>query len=526
MDKTNLILNSTIELVDVQEEGNGKGRPFVSRFIEPGIAHYKELGDILITKETLNKFINTMVGCPVIIEHEDVTDANADKLRVGVVSRVWFNEMDGYFYCEGILTDPEAIDLVKNRGYNVSCAYSFVSDNTKKTHNGKEIDMEFIDGEFLHLALVKDPRYEGANIVVNKKDDDIEWITVKGNHIPIKKGQSKDEAVKEFLKDKEGKSGDSLKGKYAKEDADFDEKQAKKDIEEAKKQGHKDIDDIADYLGLDPDEVTTLTGEGYEDEDSKDSEEKGEFSDYSEGRLKGEIHSLEDEIDEIDDKLQRLDDKLQRSKRAVDRYQRSQAKGYEEDIKSLEAKRDKKNQQLDKLIKEQESRGKANNNTGEITMQVLNELKDFIKSVVSNEKEEEMKKVKNEDKRKLIDEVGGILKGKVDEELWRTVIGKLEKVAYEPSEDDKTDNEDDEEKEAKNKCKNKEDEEPKEDVTKNEDKPEDDGKDKEEDKPEDKPENKKVKNSMRDMVMGGSSNVQEQKLYISRKERLEEGNKY
>lgn len=40
----------------------------------------------------------------------------------------------------------------------------------------------------------------------------------------------------------------------------------------------------------------------------------------------------------------------------------------------------------------------------------------------------------SEDKRKLIDEIGGILKGKVDEELWRTIIGKAEKLAYEDSE--------------------------------------------------------------------------------------------
>ena len=38
------------------------------------------------------------------------------------------------------------------------------------------------------------------------------------------------------------------------------------------------------------------------------------------------------------------------------------------------------------------------------------------------------------DKRELIDEVGGILKDKVDEELWRTIIGKLEKLAYNDSE--------------------------------------------------------------------------------------------
>lgn len=44
------------------------------------------------------------------------------------------------------------------------------------------------------------------------------------------------------------------------------------------------------------------------------------------------------------------------------------------------------------------------------------------------------------DKRKLIDEIGGILKGKVDEELWRTVIGKTEKLAYDASETSKADN--------------------------------------------------------------------------------------
>ncbi len=444
MNKANLILNSTIELVDVQEEGNGKGRPFVSRFLEPGIAHYKELGDILITKETLNKFIHTMVGCPVIIEHEDVTDENADKLRVGVVSRVWFNETDGYFYCEGILTDPEAIDLVKNQGYNVSCAYSFVSDNTKKTHNGKEIDMEFIDGEFLHLALVKDPRYEGANIVVNKNDDDLEWITVKGNHIPIKKGQSKDEAIKEFLEGKQKESGSN-------KDADI---------------------------------ALTMMAQDYEKRGNKGTVDRA--NELKEKLKKGEELSEKDKQD---------------IKTAIESY---------------------------KPKDKSEDNNKVNNNIGDITMQVLNELKDFIKSVVNNEKGEEMKEVKNEDKRKLIDEVGGILKGKVDEELWRTVIGKLEKVAYEPSEDSKADNEDDKEKEAKNKCKNEEDKKEEDKKTDNEDEEEDEKvteNEDEEDK-EDKAENKKVKNSMKDIVMGGSSQAQTQKLYTSRKERLEEGNKY
>lgn len=62
----------------------------------------------------------------------------------------------------------------------------------------------------------------------------------------------------------------------------------------------------------------------------------------------------------------------------------------------------------------------------------------------------------NEDKRKIIDEIGGMLKDKVDEELWRTIIGKLEKISYEPSEGEtKTDNEDKEKDTEKKETENK-----------------------------------------------------------------------
>ena len=171
-----LITNSLIEVTS--NEGKGKGKYFVSKFIEAGLAHYKELGDIVITKETLDKFIQTMVGCPVIIDHEDVNDKNVEDLRVGVISRVWYNDMDGWYYCEGIITDDEAVNLIKNEGWSVSCAYSFVADETQKTYHGKPIDMVFTDGEFLHLAIVEEPRYEGANIVVNSKEVENGFITI------------------------------------------------------------------------------------------------------------------------------------------------------------------------------------------------------------------------------------------------------------------------------------------------------------------------------------------------------------
>lgn len=586
-DKKQLVLNSDIELGE--QEGNGKGRYFMSRFIEPGIAHYEELGDILITKETLNKFIQTMVGVPVIIDHEDVTDKNVDKLRVGSVSKVWFNEFDGYFYCEGILTDPEAIDLVKNQGWNVSCAYSFQS-VPKDTHNGKKIDMEFIDGEFLHLAIVKNPRYEGANIVVNKNDD-VEWITVKGNHIPVKKGQSKDDAVKEFLEGKQSgakdKSNDS-KGKNKEKDdykreADIALTMMAQDYE---KRGNKGTVDRANEL-----KEKLKKGEKLTEKDK--AHIKTALDTYKPREHTEEAKLRQKKMDELHEALKNIAHKNEKDNQSISYvpidpvpygeahaqfwgidetgktqytvedkqkiygvglykdYDGKEKLGFYMDYSDKphwEVKKEPRNllsyygesnamtpEQFDDVyqkVLKQVAKHKANNSIGDITMTVLNELTDFIKKVVTNEKEEEMKEVKNEDKRKLIDEVGGILKGKVDDEIIKTVMKKMEEASYEPSEDDKADNEDDKEKEAKNKCKN-EDDEKDEKVTENEDedkkedkKEEADNEEEEEEDKEDKAENKKVKNSMKDIVMGGNGQAQEQKLYVSRKERLEEGNKY
>ncbi|MBS4773123.1 MAG: DUF2213 domain-containing protein [Proteobacteria bacterium] len=62
-------------------------------------------------------------------------------------------------------------------------------------------------------------------------------------------------------------------------------------------------------------------------------------------------------------------------------------------------------------------------------------IREEVKEIVPEVKVEEevTEDAESVDKRKLIDEIGGILKGKIDEELWRTVIGKAEKLAYSDS---------------------------------------------------------------------------------------------
>ena len=148
------------------------GRKFKSRFLTPGVAGYPgQFGNVLIKKESFDKFINTMVGVPVIINHKDITTKNANDERVGVVSNVWFDDKDGWYWCDGIIWDETAQNLITDKGWSVSCSYDVLlaDDTPRKTENNIPYDIEFLDGVFTHLAIVDNPRYERANIVFNSK---------------------------------------------------------------------------------------------------------------------------------------------------------------------------------------------------------------------------------------------------------------------------------------------------------------------------------------------------------------------
>lgn len=110
------------------------------------------------------------------------------------------------------------------------------------------------------------------------------------------------------------------------------------------------------------------------------------------------------------------------------------------------------------------------------------------------------------DKRKLIDEIGGILKGKVDDELWRTIIGKAEKIAYEGSETSSKDNS----------CKKNEVEEDKKDEEKQEDKQKETGDDELKKDAEKRPIFNSIIQSLRQPVKSS---------YLTRNERIAEANK-
>ena len=190
-----------------------EGKKFKSRFIQGGLAGYpQQYGTVLIKKESLDKFVNTLEGKPVIINHQEVNANNVNDIEVGRVHNVWFDS-DGWYWCDGVITNQKALDLIE-KGWSVSCSYN-VSNYSDRggTENNIKYDMEFLDGNFTHLAIVKNPRYEGADIVVvnsNLEADNDKWITIhpngedsKGRPLLLKDGESPKEAIERAYGDKE-----------------------------------------------------------------------------------------------------------------------------------------------------------------------------------------------------------------------------------------------------------------------------------------------------------------------------------
>ena len=66
---------------------------------------------------------------------------------------------------------------------------------------------------------------------------------------------------------------------------------------------------------------------------------------------------------------------------------------------------------------------------------VVDTEKFFAEEKAEGDHDDSIKENEDVDKRQIIDEIGGILKDKVNEETWRTIIGLVEKDAYNPSSD-------------------------------------------------------------------------------------------
>jgi hypothetical protein len=155
-------------------------KSFKARFIEPGIISYNDsgAGTVLVSVDTLNRMAPTFKGCPVIFvpEHHNESDKesafNFDDVGAnppsGIVSGAPYWGEDGWQYVDLLIWDDAAVENIA-KGYSVSCAYTPTETGEGGKWHELLYDEEVLNGEYMHMAIVPRPRYEGSQILANSK---------------------------------------------------------------------------------------------------------------------------------------------------------------------------------------------------------------------------------------------------------------------------------------------------------------------------------------------------------------------
>jgi hypothetical protein len=150
--------------------------------ILPGLVNYTENDQettVRVTKEALDKMNPSFLGKPVFnfihkaIDPEtafNYTDEEKEKQAVGVVTDVGYDADSGYYWVHMMIWDEETQTNIDEKGYTVSCAY-IPEVGPGGTHNLVPYDEEVTGGEYHHMAIVENPRYEGVKIYENSKGE-------------------------------------------------------------------------------------------------------------------------------------------------------------------------------------------------------------------------------------------------------------------------------------------------------------------------------------------------------------------
>lgn len=134
----------------------------------PGLAEYQDKEGsyrILVNESTIKKMDKTFEGRPVYVNH--VEDVNLEKIQQeadGYVVKSFYNEVDGKHWVEFIVVSDAGHQAI-SQGWRLSNAYIPTALANGGIHQGMEYQKEVMDGEYEHLAIVKNPRYNESIIL-------------------------------------------------------------------------------------------------------------------------------------------------------------------------------------------------------------------------------------------------------------------------------------------------------------------------------------------------------------------------
>jgi hypothetical protein len=189
-----------------------QAKTFIIPAMRAGLCEYSE-ERVLVTNETLAKMAQTSFGIPLIIDHveQEELEKNLEKYICGRVASMHYDAAQDLWMAHCVADTEEAVTLF-DKGYGVSTSYQVDNKADGGTLNGVKYNSEIIEGTYLHLAIVENPRYEMAKDPVfynskelTKKSDNsnIELPTPQEGEFVMKFWRTKREEVKENSSDME-----------------------------------------------------------------------------------------------------------------------------------------------------------------------------------------------------------------------------------------------------------------------------------------------------------------------------------
>lgn len=422
----------------------------IDKSLEPNKIYwvYRPMSE-LSKPETVESFN----AVPMIDEHEMIGEGFTpydDRPAGGVIYNT--KAKDGKLYGDIKIFSEQLKDEIQSGKKELSMGYECNYEPQKGVFEGKEYDFVQTNLRGNHVALVNRGRM-GSDVrvydhytfdtlegigemeqITEDKDNDIQWITVNGNHIPIKAGQSKEEAVKSFINSKNEYSEKAIQ-----ERVDKLEKKVEKALEDNNKDAYE-----AYSAQLEIEKTNLSDLKKAEITLGKMSEEEGGF-DF---RTKAII--------ERKDALKQAEQRLEK---AQTDYKNNPTPFFEESLKAEKRSVERARENLERAVK-QDRKEKGLDNK-EIPSQDGSPKESGVGSSFNIKGEDTLEKV---DKRKGISEVEAMLyeakkdPAKLTDELIKTILQKMENNSYNASEKTKADDEacgksEDEEKSCSDGCK-------------------------------------------------------------------------
>lgn len=150
---------------------NSKGKIYYGLHFYPGVAQYSEPGKepyrVFLNEDTLRNMDPTFAGRPVFVEHVDGVHQDVDLLKRdadGWVIESFFNAADGKHWCKFLVCSDKAERAIKS-GMRLSNCYLPKAYGPGGLWNGVPYSKEITGGEYEHLAIVPNPRYEESVIL-------------------------------------------------------------------------------------------------------------------------------------------------------------------------------------------------------------------------------------------------------------------------------------------------------------------------------------------------------------------------